>query len=57
MIAGMALVGKSSLVAMEKEILRLKQLVAQSQNELTYSIKRNADEQRSLDELRIALIV
>lgn len=55
---GMALTERSSSKAMAKEIFCLKQLVAQTQNELTDSIKRTADErQRSLDELKIALTV
>lgn len=43
-ITGMALIGKSSSEAMAKEIIWLKQLVVQSQNELTNNIKWNGDE-------------
>ena len=58
MIDGMALIGQSSLEAMEKQILNLKQLVVQTQNELTNSIKHTANErQRSFDELKITLTV
>lgn len=39
MIVGMALVGQLSSEAMEKEILYLKQLVTQTQSEMTESIK------------------
>jgi hypothetical protein len=54
----MALAGQSSLEAMAKENLHLKQLVTQTQNETTKNIKRIVNEkQRSLDELKIALTV
>ena len=57
-ITGMALIGQLSSEAMEKEILCLKQLVVQTQNELTDSIKCAADERQiTLNELKIALIV
>ena len=58
MIAGMALIGQSSSETMAKEILLFKQLVAQTQNKQTDSIKHTIDERkRSLDELKIALTV
>lgn len=43
---------------MAKEILCLKQLVTQTQNELTESVKHAVEEKkRSLDELKITLAV
>ena len=57
-IVGMALAGQSFSEAMSKEILCLKQLVTQTQNELTESVKHaTKDRQRSLEELKRALEV
>lgn len=53
-IAGMALIGQLSSEAMEKEIVRLKKIVTQTQNELTENVKRaNEDKERSLEELNV----
>ena len=55
-IVGMALVGQLSSEAMVKEIVRLKQLVTQMQNELIENVKHaSEDNEKSLEELKIAL--
>ena len=54
----MALAGQSSSEAMAKEIVCLKQLVTQTQNELTESVKGKIEyKKRILEELKIALEV
>ena len=54
-IVEMALVGQLSLEAMAKEIVRLKKLATQAQNELAKNVKNvTKDKQKSLEELRIA---